>query len=328
MKRCKFLPVLLLLLMLLSACGQSRQLQAEAGRLAAAQLGKLDAYVTEMERKQVTGLLGQLLALRQARESMDIWSQSAGEERLVLQLNQIYEDCTRRYLGQPEEWSADEEGMELLAEYTVTETGGLEREEGEDTYRALWARVQAMLPPGSLDAFARFTVFTDGEAEILAYVVPADDDGVRWELAVDPADAEDGQAFAETVYHEYCHYLTLNQGQVTYTGAPSPGCYAEDGLAAYPASYLNAFYQAFWTDYLSDRLAAPNSSGFYLRHADDFLTGYAATNPSEDIAESFACFILRDKAEGEGMTARKQNFFYAYPELAAFREQAREQLGL
>ena len=327
MKRRNVIPILLLLLLTLSACGQSQRIQTEASRLAAAQLGKLDGYVTETERKQVTGLLGQLLSLRQVRESMDIWTPSAGEERLAAQLNQIYEECTGRYLNQPEQWSADEEKMELLAEYGIT-GGGLVLEEGEDAYRDLWEQVKAMLPSGSLDAFQRFTVFTDGEEEILAYVVPADDGGARWELAVDLADAGDRQYFAETVYHEYCHYLTLNDQQVTYGLAPSRGCYAEADFAARPASYLNRFYQAFWTDYLEDRLAAPDSTGFYLRHADDFLTSYAATSPAEDIAESFAYFILRDKAEGEGIQAQKQNFFYAYPELTAFREQARQQLGL
>ena len=134
--------------------------------------------------------------------------------------------------------------------------------------------------------------------------------------------------FAETVFHEYCHYLTLNDQQVSYETAPSQGRYTEEGMITHPESYLNAFYQAFWTDYLSDRLADPESTGFYLRHSDDFLTAYAATSPSEDIAESFAFFIMGDKAEGESIQARKQNFFYAYPELVTFRDQAREKLGL
>ena len=164
--------------------------------------------------------------------------------------------------------------------------------------------------------------------EILAYVVPTDDAGARWELAVDPEDAGDGASFAETVMHEYCHYLTLNNRQVDYGGQPTYGCYAESELTARPSSYLNAFYRAFWTDYLDDRLADPETYGFYLRHSDDFLTSYAATSPSEDIAESFAYFVLYDRAEGEGLQAQKQNFFYAYPELVSFRDQARARMGL
>lgn len=333
MKRRVILPVLLAGLLSLSACalpirqGGDVEIQAEARRLAAAQLGKLDGLLTQEEREQVVEQLEWLLSLRRLRETEGKWEPSPREEQLVSRLNQLYEDYTRRYLGDLGSWSADEEKIELLTEYTVKD-GGLEAMEGKDAYQDLWNQVEAMLPEGSLDAFDRFTVFTDGAEEILAYVVPTDDDGARWELAVDPEDAGDGASFAETVMHEYCHYLTLNNRQVDYGGQPTYGCYAESELAARPNSYLNAFYRAFWTDYLDDRLADPETYGFYLRHSDDFLTSYAATSPSEDIAESFAYFVLYDRAEGEGLQARKQNFFYAYPELVSFRDQARARMGL
>ena len=333
MKRPVILPVVLAGLLSLSACslpirqGGNVEIQAEARRLAAVQLGKLDGLVTPEEREQVVVQLEWLLSLRRLRENGGEREPSPREEQLVSRLNQLYEDYTRRYLGDLGSWSADEEKIEQLTAYTVKD-GGLEAVEGKDAYQDLWNQVEAMLPEGSLDAFDRFTVFTDGAEEILAYVVPTDDAGARWELAVDPEDAGDGASFAETVMHEYCHYLTLNNGQVDYGGQPTYGCYAESELAARPSSYLNAFYRAFWTDYLDDRLADPETYGFYLRHSDDFLTSYAATSPSEDIAESFAYFVLYDQAEGEGLQARKQNFFYAYPELVTFRDQARARMGL
>lgn len=330
----KTLPLLLACLLSLSACGAPFRtggepgFQTEAQRLANVQLGRLADRLTRDERQKVVELLEWLLPLRRIREAGGTWEPSPQEERLVEQLNRLYEDYTRRYLGDMGSWSPDEEKMELLAEYDVTSKGQLEPTEGEDRYRSLWEQVEAMLPEGSLDSFDRFTVFTDGEEEVLAYVVPTDDQGARWELAVDPEDANDAASFAETVFHEYCHYLTLNDQQVDYDGQPSYGCYAESDLTARPDSYLNTFYRAFWTDYLDDRLADPETYGFYLRHADDFLTGYAATSPSEDIAESFAYFVLYDRAEGDGIQAQKQNFFYAYPELVAFRDQARTRMGL
>lgn len=333
MKRPVILSILLAGLLSLSACslpirqGGNVEIQAEARRLAAVQLGKLDGLVTPEEREQVVGQLEWLLSLRRLRENGGEREPSPREEQLVSRLNQLYEDYTRRYLGDLGSWSADEEKIEQLTAYTVKD-GGLEAVEGKDAYQDLWNQVEAMLPEGSLDAFDRFTVFTDGAEEILAYVVPTDDAGARWELAVDPEDAGDGASFAETVMHEYCHYLTLNNRQVDYGGQPTYGCYAESDLAARPNSYLNAFYRTFWTDYLDDRLADPETYGFYLRHSDDFLTSYAATSPSEDIAESFAYFVLYDQAEGEGLQAQKQNFFYAYPELVTFRDQARARMGL
>ena len=131
------------------------------------------------------------------------------------------------------------------------------------------------LPDGAWRDFSRFIVFTDGEDETLAYVTQADSAGERWEIAVDPADAEDSDWFIETVLHEYTHYLTLNAGQADYTSRQTGSTYNEEGMVTYADSYLNAFYQAFWADYLDDRLANMDTYNFFLRHEDDFVTDYA-----------------------------------------------------
>ncbi|MFQ9918858.1 MAG: hypothetical protein ACLRWQ_23270 [Flavonifractor plautii] len=59
-----------------------------------------------------------------------------------------------------------------------------------------------------------------------------------------------------------------------------------------------------------------------------FVTDYASTDPSEDIAESFTYFVLWDAPEGDAVWEEKLNFFYRYPELVEFRTQARARLGL
>ena len=99
-------------------------------------------------------------------------------------------------------------------------------------------------------------------------------------------------------------------------------------MVTYSGSYLDDFYQAFWTDYLDDRLASPESFHFFLRHEEDFVTDYAATDPSEDIAECFTYFILWGKPAGDAVWKQKLRFFYDYPELVEFRAQVRENLGL
>lgn len=328
------LPLLLLPILILSACAKpgaapavDPKVRAEAARLASVQLGQLEQRLTDQERTQVLDLLEQLVPLRQTRAQTGRWALFPQEEELVGQLNQLYEDYTQRYLEEPEA-PEGEEDPPALARYDIGADGGLTPVEGEDSYRPLWDQVRALLPEGSLDAFQHFTVFTDGPDNILAYVVPADDNGVQWELAVDPEDAGDPVEFTETVYHEYAHYLTLNDKQVTYGAPKRYDCYGENDLVSNPDSYLNAFYQRFWKDYLDDRLADPESINFYLRHEDDFITSYAATSPSEDIAECFSYFVLYDKPTGTSVWEQKQNFFYDYPELVAFRDQARAKLGL
>lgn len=337
MHRRKSVPLLLLLpLLVLSACSHTGMshptpdpaVQAEAARLADAQLGQLAGRLSGEERAQILQLLEQLIPLRQARAQENRWTLSPQEEELVGKLNQLYEDCTQRYLEEPQVPEEDEEPP-TLARYEIGADGGLTPVEGDkEEYRALWDQVRTLLPDGSLDAFYHFTVFTDGPENILAYVVPSDEEGVQWELAVDAQDTDDPVELAETVFHEYAHYLTLNNKQVTYGGAPRYDCYGEADLVSLPDSYLNTFYQRFWKDYLDDRLADPDSDRFYLRHEDDFITSYAATSPSEDIAESFSYFVLYDKPDGTSVWEQKQSFFYAYPELVAFRDQARAKLGL
>ncbi|MCI7473778.1 MAG: putative zinc-binding metallopeptidase [Clostridiales bacterium] len=328
-------PVLLFLpLLFLSACTRPAadtagpNVPAEAARLATIQLGQLADRLTQMEKDQVQNLLEELVPLRQARAQEGRWELSSQEEELVDQLNQLYEDFTQRYLEEPEKAEGQEEPP-ALARYEIGADGTLIPDKSDKAeYRALWDKVNALLPEGSLKPFTRFTIFSDGKDDILAYVVPADDNGVQWELAVDPEDAGDPVEFTETVYHEYAHYLTLNDRQVTYGAPKRYDCYGETDLVSNPDSYLNAFYQRFWKDYLDDRLADPESINFYLRHKDDFITDYAATSPSEDIAECFSYFVLYDKPTGTSVWEQKQNFFYDYPELVAFRDQARAQLGL
>ena len=69
---------------------------------------------------------------------------------------------------------------------------------------------------------------------------------------------------------------------MVYTHRQTVDTYNEAGMVARSGSYLDDFYQEFWTDLLDDRLANPNSYGFFLRHEEDFVTAYASTDPSED----------------------------------------------
>ena len=327
----------LLPLLLLAGCKQPEKFSTSSGvsvenpaadALASAQLGELDGLLSEAELAHVHTLVEQLLPLRQAREGENRWRVSTEEANLVDRLNRLYERYTLKYLGGGGSWGYASPAERPLADYAVEPDGGLRLTSGEDIYRSLWAQVNALLPEGALDGFSRFTVFTDGLDETLAYVSPLDDTGTRWELAVDPADAGELDWFTETVLHEYTHYLTLNDTQADY-GAPESGArYCEEGMVARSGSYLDDFYHAFWTDYLHDRLANPDSYGFYLRHQADFVTDYASTDPSEDIAESFTYFVLWDAPEGDAVWEEKLNFFYRYPELVEFRTQARARLGL
>jgi len=48
---------------------------------------------------------------------------------------------------------------------------------------------------------------------------------------------------------------------------------------------------------------------FYVDHEDEFVSDYAATNPGEDIAESFATFVLKPAPSGDTLADQKVAFF-------------------
>ena len=312
----------------------------EVEHLLDAQLGILADRVSGSEREEALALLGEVWGLRQARIAAGTYEKSQQEEALWEELNQLYDGLTETYLGECSVWGYAGPAERTLQIYRIVDGESLQPERRgkkpglqagpaeQAEYQALWEEMRSLLPPGAFDAFDRFIVFTDGPDEVLAYVQMADWSGERWEIAVDPADAEDGDWFYETVIHEYSHYLTLNAEQVTYTGDQTVDTYNEESMVSHPGSYLDAFYQRFWTDYLEDRLADLDSYGFYLRHPEDFVTDYASSSPSEDIAESFTYFVLYDlPPEEEGAVwAQKLRFFLQYPELMDFRTQVQTRL--
>lgn len=331
--------VVLLSLLLLCGCTQSYAggPALEDASLSAAldvQLGLLEPYLTGKERERAMMLLKEIWPLREERLNAGRYEKSSRESRLLEQLSRLYDRYTAKYLGGESSWGYESPPEHTLAEFRIsdgTELTLISEElslEDQAEYLALWDSMLQILPEDAFADFTRFTVFTDGPDETLAYVVMADWAGKKWEIAVDPADAEDKGWFIETVLHEYCHYLTLNARQAQYTEHQTADTYNEPGMVSLSGSYLDDFYQAFWTELLDDRLANPDSYGFFLRHEEDFVTDYASTDPSEDIAESFTYFTLYDRQEGDEIWVQKLNFFFDYPEMIELRAQIRARLGL
>lgn len=337
-----FCALSILLLLLCAACSETTAeppttaYRAEAERLANAQLGVLAHHISPAERERVVEQLETLVPLRARRMEENRHEKTPTEARLVGVLNRLYERYTIKYLEDGGTWGYTSPTERELGRYLIAGGDAIRPDPNftprpgggytEADMALLWTQMVEMLPDGAFEDFERFTVFTDGADETLAYVVPTDDEGKRWEIAVDPADADDWVWFAETVLHEYTHYITLNDTQVDYPGQRTALHYSEDWLAAREDSYLDNFYRTFWVDTLDDRLADMDSYNFYLRHQDDFVSAYASTDPSEDIAESFAYYLLWDTPTGDAVWEQKLRFFTAYPALVSFRQQVRQQM--
>ncbi|MEM7376110.1 MAG: hypothetical protein AAF460_01270 [Pseudomonadota bacterium] len=207
--------------------------------------------------------------------------------------------------------------------------------EGEDSLEddsALWESVLALLPVSELRGrVVEFQVFSDGPEDTLAYIAKLDPEEDTWLFAldyVDAAEADEGE-WVTTLTHEYAHIITLGAGQLD--GAPitcARSFEVEEGCAL-PGSVLLAWVSRFWPpdlQRLHTTLVGPPGedpealTAFFERYPLDFVNEYAASNPVEDVAESFAYFVFLDTPDTPRTEReRKVQFFYDYPNLVRLR---------
>ncbi len=223
-------------------------------------------------------------------------------------------------------------------------------------HEEIWDAIRYLLPNDVLqEDVGRFYVFTDGPDNGLAYVKPLPDNPEEWQFGVDIVDAGYTQDFVHTLVHEFGHVVTLEKNQVPPdTSRPSPpsedeepepspverSCqtfYTGEGCANLD-SYINQFYQQFWSDIYEEFMAGSNATEsqeeydqftaeFYDQYQDRFVSEYAATNPGEDIADTFAHFVLKEKPDGDTIAAQKVLFFYQFEPLVKMRTHMRGQLA-
>ena len=205
-------------------------------------------------------------------------------------------------------------------------------------HKQLWERVQKIVPKEYMNMIVAFDLSSDGFGGMAASVVNVDDEATQWIFNYDPADVigdngkYDQDLIDETMVHEFGHILTLNHTQLMKERNEKSTTYTTDEGTMKKESYLNSFYQKFWKDIVQDyRLKDEEYESYdvdklYDAESDQFVTDYAATNPAEDIAESFAFFITKDKPSNNKGSNAKINFFYEYPELVKMRDEIRSNI--
>lgn len=218
-------------------------------------------------------------------------------------------------------------------------------------HEAIWKYFASIIPAAEREFVSEFSIFTDGAGNHLAAVSPVFSDPDQWRLRVDILDAESYYDLTYTLLHEHGHLLTLNSKQVPPSKAifefpdndtvlkqeteACPQYFTGQGCSE-PASYLNQFFDRFWP-YIYDEWEQIDlekdkderdalMDDFYRVHEDQFVSQYAPTSPMEDIAESWAFFILSPKPELKSIASEKILFFYEYPELVELRTQILQQI--
>ena len=216
----------------------------------------------------------------------------------------------------------------LLGEKFKIETGV-----ENDTHIKVKKWVANILPNQfSDDHIDRLVFYNDPTGDAAAYV-DKNPEVDKWDIFINLDTLSDGEKeMIFTIIHEFTHILTLNSLQIdeSILEESCQGYYIDEGCAKNSA-YLNSFYEKFWhnkykieeEDYYSDKDYDSTAD----KNMSDFVSEYATLNPAEDIAESFAFFVLNKKPnDAETEANQKIIFFYSYPELIKIRESMRSML--
>ncbi|MBN2388189.1 MAG: hypothetical protein JXB85_14320 [Anaerolineales bacterium] len=205
----------------------------------------------------------------------------------------------------------------------------LDEQQDRAGHQEMWELFARTIPADRRTLISEFIVFTDGPDNVLAAVDQLSTEPEAWSLEVDIADADNIAMLIGTLIHEHAHILTLNNSQFLPEAASCP-FYQSDDNCAEEDSYLNLFYERFWTDiYAEWDLAYDDEDAlaeFYETYSDQFVTEYASTDPDEDIAETWLYFVYGPRPAGATIAEEKILFFYEFPELVQLRDEIRSNL--
>lgn len=231
-------------------------------------------------------------------------------------------------------------------EFETVDDTLLDEQQDQERHEQIWDYFTRLIPLEWRDFVSNFIIFTDGRSRILAGVIQSEEDPEEWVLGVDIVDSKDPITLTYTLIHEFGHLLTLNSEQVevslpVYNNPFDDEIYQQevDACPRYftgegcsnPDSYMSLFFERFWRDIYEEWLAIAEIPDdeiryeqfgrFYATYFERFVSDYSATNPAEDIAESFAFFILAPKPDVLTTSDEKIMFFYDYPKLVELRAQ-------
>lgn len=214
------------------------------------------------------------------------------------------------------------------------------------TQQSAWKLFTELIPRDWRSMISQFQIMTDGPGGVLSAVEQTRDDPKSWVLETDIADIPDAKNLTFTLLHEFGHLLTLGPSQVppnlqVFTHPDSmrvrnralatcPDYFPGEGCSL-PTSYVNVYFSRFWKG-IYDEWSAIDQIGndgrregkldsFYRKYRQQFVDSYAVTSPVEDIAETWAFFVLSPRPSGTSVENQKLQFFYQYPELVTLRAQ-------
>ncbi len=194
--------------------------------------------------------------------------------------------------------------------------------DAEPWHAEAWERWIELVPSSARWRVGRFETIagsTEGQVE------PISDSLQVWSLRI--AELEDG-VLDVALIHELGHLVSLGPTEVTPATDPSveQECvtyFSVEGCAI-PGHVFDRFVSAFWDgDWQPSATAAEER---YRTDPGSYVTSYAATNPGEDIAETFVFFVYRLRPTGTSVADKKMALLWEFPELVELRQWLRRAL--
>ncbi len=223
----------------------------------------------------------------------------------------------------------EEAGEEPLATLAVDgdriDTSGLAPDVAEQA-EAIWQRFVTLIPADQRQMLANFELLPEEYGG--AHVYPTDADPTKWTMGVGLGLGED---LDYVLIHEFAHLLTLQATEVP-PGEDTGSCptYHTGEGCALKGSTFAKFVNAFWPEEMRNKVFDlyenedyDGLDEFYAENADSFVTDYAASNPAEDLAETFAVFVTKDRPTGDSIADQKVNMLWADEDMVKLRAEIR-----
>jgi hypothetical protein len=218
---------------------------------------------------------------------------------------------------------SDEDELEKPRKFNV-QNDLLYYQQDLEAHKAIWSYYKTLIPVERRPNLVTFGIYVSSDSLGTFDTTITE----NWITNINILALENADTLSHVVVHEYGHYLTLNTTQM-YSDPEWGACKTPLYGCQTPDSYINLFYLQFWKeiypewkeiDYASDTYES-EIDAFYNKYQDQFLDDYAATDPVEDIAESWEAFVLTPAPTGTSIADEKIKFFYRFPELVELRYQ-------
>lgn len=223
-------------------------------------------------------------------------------------------------------YSADETGSETNGTiYTVTSTQDLYPKPSADDQKLWELFVRIASKQTIAERLETFEVFNNEDNDSAASVWESETAAGKWHMNVNAAFASDRKDMIHTMVHEFGHIATLNATQVEKTSGSCPLISVPEGCVK-QGTVLGSFYTKFWQQY-GERAGGQDDEPVAEYSDDAFVSEYASTNMIEDLAETFAFFVLRPAPTGSSQKDQKIKMLYDQSEMVSLRNRIRAGLA-